>query len=176
MSKSTIITERLVLRPPMQEDAERVFACWAGDPEVTRYLTFRPHETAAESRKWIEETADAWADGSRSSWVILRAADRELIGGIALSPEGLMAHVGYVLGRSEWGRGYATEALAALVEVAFADPGLYRFYAYCHVDNLASARVLEKAGLEREGRLRRFLIFPNLSAEPLDVFVYARCR
>ena len=73
-----------------------------------------------------------------------------------------------------WGRGYATEALIAMVQLA-SDLRIRRLYALCHPQNRASVRVLQKAGFEFEGTLRRHTVFPNVdSAEPLDVECWAR--
>jgi RimJ/RimL family protein N-acetyltransferase len=55
-------------------------------------------------------------------------------------------------------------------------PSVFRIGAFCDVDNVASARVMEKSGLVREGLLRRWLMHPNISDEPRDCFSYARVR
>jgi [ribosomal protein S5]-alanine N-acetyltransferase len=67
-----------------------------------------------------------------------------------------------------------SEVLPLLLEEAQRDPAVYRVYAYCHVDNTGSARVLERAGLALEGRLVRYAMFPNLSAEPQDCLLFAK--
>jgi Acetyltransferase (GNAT) domain len=83
----------------------------------------------------------------------------------------------YVFARDAWGQGYATEVVKAMISLAFTQPEVRRLYALCHVEHLASAQVLEKAGLQREGKLRRYHRFPNLPAtEPSDVFCYAVVR
>jgi RimJ/RimL family protein N-acetyltransferase len=69
-----------------------------------------------------------------------------------------------------------TEAARALVSETLARPAIWRVWAVCDVDNTASARVLEKAGLEREGTLRRYIVHPAVSPEPRDVHLYARVR
>lgn len=68
------------------------------------------------------------------------------------------------------------EAVTALADLALREPGVFRVQATCHVDNLASQRVLEKSGFAREGRLARWLVLPNLSPEPQASFMYARVR
>ena len=83
---------------------------------------------------------------------------------------------GYCLARDAWGQGYATEAAGAFIAAALDIPTLWRIQAYCDVENCASARVLEKIGLEREGTLRRYMVLPNLSNEPRDVHCYAKVR
>ncbi len=66
-----------------------------------------------------------------------------------------------------------TEAVRAVIAWVFAQPGIYRVWAVCDVENLASARVLEKAGMHLEGILRRWLIHSNVSVEPRDCFCYS---
>lgn len=73
-------------------------------------------------------------------------------------------------------QGYVTEIARASLDHVFAIPGVWRVSAYCDVENVASAQVLEKVGMQREGVLRRFIIHPNLSAEPRDAYLYARVR
>jgi ribosomal-protein-alanine N-acetyltransferase len=81
---------------------------------------------------------------------------------------------GYCLGRRWWRRGIMSEVLPLLIEQAHSDPAVYRVYAYCHVDNIGSARVLERSGLALEGRLVRYGMFPNISAEPQDCLMFAK--
>ena len=69
-----------------------------------------------------------------------------------------------------------SEAVRLLVTWAMQQSPIFRVRAVCDTANLASARVLEKAGLEREGILRRWIVHPNISSEPRDCFVYARVR
>jgi RimJ/RimL family protein N-acetyltransferase len=69
-----------------------------------------------------------------------------------------------------------TEAVRAVVEQALGLPHIYRVAAICDVENVASARVMEKVGMLREGVLRRAVLHPNISAEPRDAYIYARTR
>jgi RimJ/RimL family protein N-acetyltransferase len=171
----TITTSRLLLRRPAAGDAEAVFARYACDPEVTRWVAWPTHRSSAQTREFL-----AWSDGEWASWpagpyLVCARDDGSLLGSTGLAFETRQrAATGYVLARDVWGRGYATEALSAMA--ALADSlAVERLYALCHVDHRASARVLEKAGFEREGVLRRHTVFPNLgAAEPCDVLCYAR--
>jgi [ribosomal protein S5]-alanine N-acetyltransferase len=83
---------------------------------------------------------------------------------------------GYVLGRSAWGRGLMTEALTEVVGWALAQPGIWRIGDLVDCENMASVRVMEKAGLQREGLLRRFGVHPNISEEPRDCYIYGKVR
>ena len=67
--------------------------------------------------------------------------------------------MGYELASPQWGQGYASEAARAMVRFGFEDLGLHRIWAECIADNRRSIRVLEKAGLQLEGRLRDKVYF-----------------
>ena len=66
-----------------------------------------------------------------------------------------------------------TESARARIEWAFQHPVIYRVYATTDVENVASWRVMEKAGMECEGILRRYIVQPNISDEPRDSYIYA---
>jgi ribosomal-protein-alanine N-acetyltransferase len=176
MLEQIIHTERLLLRPPELADADTVFQSYAQDPEVTRYLTWRPHRSLADTQKVIRAIIDEWSGGTRFTWAITRADDGAVLGMLAARVEGHMAVIGYVLARSAWGNGYMPEAVRGVIEALWALPAIFRIWAVCDVENVASARVLEKAGMLREGRLARFIVLPNLGAEPRDVYCYAIVR
>jgi ribosomal-protein-alanine N-acetyltransferase len=108
--------------------------------------------------------------------VITARDDDRPFGMVELRPGGHRAEIGYVLARPWWGRGLMTEAARAVVEWALDQPAIYRVWAVTDVDNVGSARVLEKVGMDREGLLRSWLIHPSLSAEPRDCWCYARVR
>jgi [ribosomal protein S5]-alanine N-acetyltransferase len=69
-----------------------------------------------------------------------------------------------------------TEVLTEVVDWAMGQSSVFRIGAFCDVDNVGSARVMEKSGMVREGLLRRWLMHPNISDEPRDCFSYARVR
>jgi RimJ/RimL family protein N-acetyltransferase len=169
-------TARLHLRPPRLEDAAEIFVRYGQDVEVTRYLTWRPHGTMEPVQDFLRHLLALREQGAVLPWVVERRADGRLLGMIDLRIHGHRAEMGYALARDAWGQGFATEAVRALVEWALTQPGLYRVWAVCDVDNRASARVLEKVGLVREGRLQRWSVHPNVSEEPRDCWCYARVR
>jgi RimJ/RimL family protein N-acetyltransferase len=100
--------------------------------------------------------------------------DGQLLGAFELRrPEPHRFDCGYVLAHAEWGQGLMTEALAGVAGWAMRQDDIWRIGAVCDAENCASARVMEKAGLEREGILRRWIIHPNVGSEPRDCFSYA---
>ncbi|MFZ3233766.1 MAG: GNAT family N-acetyltransferase [Stellaceae bacterium] len=169
-------TARLVLRPIARGDALAIFATYAQDPEVVRYLAWRPHRRLAESEAYVARCVAAPPTRSRSYALVGRAEGR-LLGAFELRrPEPHRLDCGYVLARPFWDRGLMTEALAAAARWAMGDGDIWRLGAVCDIDNPASARVMEKAGLSREGTLRRWLVHPNLGPEPRDCLSYALTR
>ncbi|MSU71119.1 MAG: N-acetyltransferase [Opitutus sp.] len=74
------------------------------------------------------------------------------------------------------GYGFAAEALTFLVEWALAQSTIWRAWAFCDVENPGSVRVMEKAGMVREGVLRRWHVCPTLGPEPRDCIVCAKVR
>lgn len=170
----TIQTPRLVLRRPRIEDAETIFARYASDPEVTRYVGWPVHTSVEDTRHFLAFAAAEWEHWPAGPYLVYARNGGALLGGTGLAFETPQrAMTGYVLSRDAWGRGYATESLQAMTDLA-PGCGVRRLYAVCHTEHAASFRVLEKGGFAREGILRRHSVFPNLSPdEPADVFCYA---
>jgi RimJ/RimL family protein N-acetyltransferase len=165
-------TPRMLLRRARVTDAEAVYSTYACDPEVTRYVLFRPDQTLKNVQDFLEKAEQAWTLGSSATWAMTLKPRGEMLGMIdlRLEPE---ANLGYVLAREYWNRGLTTEAVRAVIACAFRLPGVHRVWAICEVNNAASARVLEKAGMIREARLERHIVFPNLGDEPRAVYRYA---
>lgn len=174
---TTFTTARLHLRPSTLNDAEAIFHGYASDPAVTRYLTWRTHTSVTETVAFLELCAQQWAEGSNFPFVIEnRDAPGIAIGMINLEPLGSRLAFGYVLAQRHWGHGLMSEALLALADWALAQPGVWRLSSVCDLENPASGRVMEKAGLSYEGCLRRYLLLPNISDEPRDCHLYARVK
>lgn len=169
-----IETERLVLRKPVLEDAELIFARYASDPEVTRFLAWPRHETVEQTRAFLGFSELEWQRWPAGPYLVESRPGGRLLGSTGLAYETRqLASTGYVFAQDAWGEGYATEALLAIVELA-RDLGVERLYAVCHVDHAPSIRVLKKGGLKHEARLPSSIEFPNLAPGVLcDVFRYA---
>ena len=169
-------TPRLILRIPRMDDAKAIFESYAQDEEVTRYLLWRPHKTINDTTAFLHYAFDGWQHGTEYTWAITLKQERSLIGMIGLRISIPKADFGYVLAKRYWNKGYMTEAAGSIVDWAIAQPEIYRVWALCDVDNLSSARVLEKLGLQKEGVLRRWLSHMNVSSEPRDCNCYSRVK
>ena len=169
----TLQTERLLLRKPRMDDAPVIFDTYAQDPEVTRYLVWKPHQNIRETEEFLLACGQLWRTGKDFAYAITLKENDKLIGMFGLHPLKLKIEVGYALARPYWGQGCMTEVLRAVIDWAFVQPDIFRVQAICDVENLGSARVMEKAGMSREGLLRRYVLHPNISAEPRDAYMYA---
>ena len=152
-----IRTQRLLLRPYQPGDTDAVYA-YQRLPEVHRYLYTEPR-TRAEVEAIVAERAGLAVlteTGKAITLVAELAQTRELVGDCMLfwrSKEHEQGEVGYVFNPAYHGRGYATEAVGALLRLGFEGLGLHRIAGHLDARNTASARVLERAGLRREAHL-----------------------
>ena len=146
-------TERLELRPVVAADIDRILE-YRNKPEVTRWLIRTTVDPDAFRAAW-ESAADDPHDHS-----VAVALDGTLIGTVSLEledgmgqpgmPERTEALLGYIFDPAYGGRGYAKEAVAAVVATAFTELGVRRITAGCFADNPASVRILEGLGMRRE--------------------------
>lgn len=171
-----IRTERLVLRTPTVEDSDAIYEEYAADLEVTRYLTWSRHDSRDTVAEFLTELLDREQVGKEHPWVLTLASGRRPIGMVTARLEGHKADIGYVLGRRHWKHGFMTEAVVAVVQHLLNNPEIVRVWAVCDVENIGSARVLEKSGFAREGVLRKWIMHPNRSTEPRDCYVYGRVK
>lgn len=169
-------TKRLRLRPPAMDDATSILREYAQDPDVTRYLSWRPHGNIEATREFLNRSLAALEKASAFFWVITLKGDDGPVGMIEMRIDGPRADLGYVLAKRFWSKGYMTEALEPLVKWALQQDDLYRVWAFCDVENRASARVLEKVGMQREGLLHRWFVHPNLGNVPRDCYCYAKVK
>jgi RimJ/RimL family protein N-acetyltransferase len=149
--------ERLMLRDFEKEDWRSV-QNYASDPEVVRYMDFGPN-TEQESRNFIRRSLAQQKERSRDNFtlaIVLKTEDK-LIGGCGIyvtNRNNREGYIGYVLNRNFWRHGYATETARGLLKFGFNELKLHRIFATCDAENVASAHVLEKSGMQMEGHFR----------------------
>ena len=168
----TLETDDLVLRRPRLKDAKDVFS-YASDKEVARYVLWTPHRSIAETRSCLRELIHRARRGYPSSWAVVHRGTGRVIGTIGFvwySHENHSAEIGYSLSREYWNRGYATQAVRAVISRAFSDLPLNRIEAQHDLRNPASGKVLEKSGFRKEGILRSRIVNKG---EYIDVALYA---
>ena len=136
-------------------------------------MTWTPHKNIEETYDILQTMLKLWEEGSAYSFAIVLKDLNSVIGMIAMHPDGFKVEIGYVLARPHWGKGLVAEAARAVTNWLLQQPDVYRVFATCDVENPASARVMEKVGMVREGILRRNAIRQNINSEPRDSLIYA---
>ena len=151
-----IKTERLLLRKIQPDDAD-MFYVWMSDSEVCQYERWEPHPSVEYSRGYIIQVFDGYKSDLTYQWGI--EYEWGLIGSVSIvnvSDYDRKAVLGYCLAREFWSNGYTTEAVKAVLHYMFMEIGLNRIEASHSVNNAASGRVLEKAGMFLEGQSKDY--------------------
>lgn len=144
-----LVTERLVMRPPHAEDIPDLVKL-AGNRRVAEMLARMPHPYGEdEARAFV--AASASREGG-AAYALTLSDNGSFIGCAALTARHGGLEMGYWIGEPHWGKGYATEAAHALVDLAFRATAIERLYASCRVLNIGSRRVLHKCGFQYAGQ------------------------
>ncbi|ONM10200.1 uncharacterized N-acetyltransferase p20 [Zea mays] len=149
-----VTVDEVTLRKFELSDVDAMMA-WASDPQVAALCRWEPYESTEPLLAFIRDVV------LPHQWfrAICLGSEPRPVGAVSVSPTGdpCRAELGYVLARAHWGRGVATAAVKRTVTAVFGEvPGLERVEALVDVANLASQRVLEKAGFTREAVLRKY--------------------
>lgn len=150
-------TERLILRPIEETDVSALFPL-INDADVARDMMSVPHPYPEEEyAPWIRQAREKMERREQFDMAIVLKETGLPIGSCGImniSWDHMRGEIGYWLGKPYWGRGYMTDAARRMIEFGFHELGFERIHAYCFTRNGASARVLEKVGLMREGHIR----------------------
>jgi len=161
MLPDAFTTARLLLRPVTLMDVDAIFEGYAQDEEVARYLIWRPHRSRSETRAYVERCIATSPEIERT-YVIVGREDNVVRGAFALrqsAPHRL--DCGYVLARPWWRQGLMTEVLSEVAVWALAQSSVFRIGAVCDVENVGSARVLEKIGFHTRGSVAPLAAAPR---------------
>ena len=146
-------TKRLILRPLTLTDAETAFFGWTGDAETNKYVSWLPHRSLKDAVQWLkdvdwEQTAAAPKPRDNYIWGFVLKETDELFGsgGLIWEESYRLYQVGYGIAKSHWNRGYATEAMKAILAFAAQNLEIRRVAGGHAKENIASAKVIEKLG------------------------------
>ena len=168
----TLETERLILRKLNIFDAQDVFD-YAKEPQVASYVTWEPHKTIEESVQFIKWLIERTERDEAGDWGIELKENRKIIGSRGFRScdfKNSCGILGYWIGKDYWGRGLMTEALKRIIKFSFEDLKINRIEAMHVPDNIASGKVMEKAGMAYEGYLRQKIFAKGIYR---DVKIYS---
>jgi len=146
-----IETDRLVLRRYRMTDAEDMFRNWVTEQEVSRFWSWEPHRDMEETRSVLSHWISEYASLKTYHWVIVLKETRQAIGYLFLdeiddADQSVSVH--FLLSRTFWNQGIATEACKSVLEFAFSVLGVERVHSRHHTENPASGKVLRKCGMQ----------------------------
>lgn len=175
-----ILTGDHVLLRRFTPDDEADVHAFASDPQVVQWTDWGPNGIE-DTRSFLADAVAEYAAHPRSRYpfAAVEAATGRVVGSaeiLVTSTAHRSGTFGYVFHRDVWSRGYATDASRLLVRFGFEQLGLRRISATCHPDNRASARVLEKAGLTFEGRMRDHMLVHGVWRDSLLFAVTSTAR
>jgi ribosomal-protein-alanine N-acetyltransferase len=163
---------RFLIRDLNPWEGPAVFAL-TGDSKVMRYMGFAVHNSVDQATALLQAYKSS---PSRFQAVCLDGEPTDLLGIVGLEVRGHQASMTLMLRRDWKARGVGREFCKPFIAWIFTHPQIWRVWSYVHVDNKAGQHVTEKLGAEREGRLRRFEYFPNVSELPQDCYIYSIVR
>ena len=152
-------TERLILRKLTMKDAEDVFE-YASNPEVSKYVGWEYHKSIEDSKSFIRLMLKKYRKRKISAWCIVLKENDKLIGTcgfISYIRNHERAQIGFSLSWKYWNKGLMTEAIKEVIRFGFEVLMLNRIESICLLENSASERTMQKAGMEYEGILRKYL-------------------
>lgn len=157
MLTTELRTERLHLRKMKVSDSPSLFKIWS-DPEVTKFMNVDCFTDESQAKDMIKLLDEFSQDNKAIRFSIIEMESDEIIGSCGfnfLDFENAKAEIGYDITRAFWGRGYASEAICALLDYAFLSLKLNRIEAKVEPENVNSVKVLQKLNFTFEGTLRQ---------------------
>ena len=165
-------TDRLILRKFLKTDAHNMYNNWAKEECIAVGAGFPVHTDEAVTQEVINIWIDEYKKEHTYNWAIELKSINEIIGSITVVKKDLkndIFEIGYSVGSKWWNKGYATEALRAVINYLFKDVEVYCIEGACRASNIASIKVLTKCNMKQEAVLRNRRIYNN-KREDLIIF------
>jgi len=171
-------TKRLILRPTSISDAEQMYNNWAADPEVTKFLLWQPHADIEATKSVLAAWDIRLERLDYYHWGMVLKESGQIIGtcgSLGINEAHRSTELGYCMGRAYWGKGYMSEAVAAIIDFLFKTVGLNRIAAGHDPNNVASGRVMQKCGMIYEGTQRQAHYCPRRGFYDLACYAILKC-
>ena len=152
MSKGTVLltTDRLVLRRHTEEDAMLLYQNFGQDPEMFKYSGWNPYASKEAAEEAVRQFIDSYDDNHFYGWAI--EYDGRLTGTIGAydyDPETDSIEIGCSIERKSWGKGFAGEAVRAVIRYLTEQEEIRCVKAWCAADNVGSQKIMERAGMKQ---------------------------
>ena len=150
-------TERLILRKVTTEDMEDMHL-YGSDEEIVSCCKVSNYYRCSDTKAFIDFVLNKYENKQVSPWGIEYKENGKFIGTIDFvwwQPNHKIAEIGYVISKEYWGKGLTTEVAKEIIKFGFEEMDLVRIQARCDIENIGSARVMEKAGMSFEGIIRK---------------------
>lgn len=162
----TLEADRIVLRPFRIEDATAMYRNWASRTDNIQYVPWSAHTSPDFTKELIQEWIDSYTNPNSYRWgIALKESPEELIGDLSVVSLNLRtqaAEIGFILSKDYWGQGLMTEALKRTLAFLFDDVEVNRVFIGHAKDNIASDRVIQKAGFRYEGTFRQVVFLKGV--------------
>lgn len=153
-----LVSDRLILRRFVMDDAQAMYENWASDCEVTRFLMWPTHENVEDSRRILSDWTSQYEKDDFYIWAItIKENGKDPIGSISVVDKNdriKMARIGYCIGRQWWNQGITSEAFKLIISYLFNEVQVNRIEAGHDPRNPVSGKVMRKCGLQYEGTQR----------------------
>ena len=171
----TLFTDRLIIRRVNANDVSQIYNNWATDKLTNQYLEWDTHESMDVTCAYVAHIIASYQKGAYD-WVVELKSNHELIGSITAvnidKKNGAFVEIGYCYGSKYWGNGYASEALRRVIEFFLIECEFHTVEARHLSGNPASGRVMQKAGMKMDARLRDRRINKD-TKEMNDLIIYS---
>ncbi|MDO4940354.1 MAG: GNAT family N-acetyltransferase [Erysipelotrichaceae bacterium] len=170
-----IETERLLLRKVKLEDAQAIFDNWASDEETSRYVMWDKHVSLKETKNYVGKIVSNYKYDFYFDWLVCLKEDDEPIGEISVvnfSLKQRICEIGYCYGKKYWNKGYASEALKAVIDYMFSETNIDKVYSRHLSNNEASGKVMKKAGMKYDGELENHAV-DKLTGQRVSIKYYS---
>lgn len=168
-------TKRLILRKLNIDDAENIYKNWTSDPLVSKYVTWDTHKSINDTIEYVKYKCERYEKDYCFDWIVVLKKTNEPIGeidAVKISIQNNTIELGYCYGSKFWNKGYATEALSKVIEYLKKAAEVEKIIA-CHVSsNPASGKVMQKAGMQYDATLPKYIKNKNTN-ERVDLVFYS---
>jgi [ribosomal protein S5]-alanine N-acetyltransferase len=170
-----IDADKFQLREMTIQDVDDMF-CYYSNPEMMKFTSTDAHTSKDETLARITKLSNSFNNKKGIAWVIEDKVSKRVIGDIGIyyiTSDIKKAGIGFNISQEYWNKGYGTQALTCVLRHAINKMNINRIEATCKVDNIASARVMEKSGMHYEGILRQY---SNKKGKYYDVKIYSMIK